>query len=84
MDFNKSGIVMASIGNINRGIYLIIDVVDYKMWPKPQQACLLSRLEDGWHHFTTSSVFQAKERKIYQCGGAANNAECRKVFSRRE
>ena len=32
---NKSGIVMASIGNVNRGIYLIIDVVDYKMWPKP-------------------------------------------------
>ena len=28
---------MASIGNINRGIYLIIDVVDYKMWPKPWQ-----------------------------------------------
>ena len=26
MNFNKSGIVMASIGNINRGIYLIIDV----------------------------------------------------------
>ena len=25
---------MASTGNINRGIYLIIDVVDYKMWPK--------------------------------------------------
>ena len=40
MNFNKSGIVMASIGSINRGIYLIIDVVDYKMWPKPQQACL--------------------------------------------
>ena len=35
MNFNKFGIVMASIGNINRGIYLIIDVVDYKMWPKP-------------------------------------------------
>ena len=34
MNFNKSGIVMASIGNINRGIYLIIDVVDHKMWPK--------------------------------------------------
>ena len=47
MNFNKSGIVMASIGNINRGIYLIIDVVDYKMWPKPWQACLLGRLEDG-------------------------------------
>ena len=29
-------------------------------------------------------MFQAKERKIYQCGGAANNIECRKVFSRRE
>ena len=29
-NFNKSGIVMASIGNINRGIYLISDVVDYK------------------------------------------------------
>ena len=25
-------------------------------------------------------VFQAKERKIYWCGGAANNTECRKVF----
>ena len=47
MNFNKSGIVMASIGNINRGIYFIIDVVDYKMWPKPKQACLLGRLEDG-------------------------------------
>ena len=23
---------MASIGNINRGIYLIIDVIDYEMW----------------------------------------------------
>ena len=34
MNFKKSGIVMASIDNINRGIYLIIDVVDYKMWPK--------------------------------------------------
>ena len=58
---------MASIGNINRGIYLIIDAVDYKMLPKPQQACLLGRLEDGRHHFTTSRVFQAKERKIYHC-----------------
>ena len=50
MNFNKSGIViivMASIGNINRGIYLIIDVVDYKMWPKPWQVCLLGRLKDG-------------------------------------
>ena len=35
MNFNKSDIVIASIGNINRGIYLIIDVVDYKMWPRP-------------------------------------------------
>ena len=25
-------------------------------------------------------MFQAKERKIYQCGGVANNTECRKVF----
>ena len=64
MNFNKSGIVMASIGNINRGIYLIIDVVDYKMWPKPQKACLLGLLEDGCHHFTTPRVFQAKERQI--------------------
>ena len=37
MNFNKSGIVMASIGNINRGIYSIIDVADYKMWPKPSK-----------------------------------------------
>ena len=29
--FNKCRIAMASIGNINRGIQLIIDVVDYKM-----------------------------------------------------
>ena len=40
INFNKPGIAMASIGNISRGIYLIIDVVDYKMWPKPQQTCL--------------------------------------------
>ena len=46
MNFNKSGIVMTSTGNINRGIYLIIDI-DYKMWPKPKQARLLGRLEDG-------------------------------------
>ena len=25
-------------------------------------------------------MFQAKERKIYQCGGAANNTECAKYF----
>ena len=28
---------MASIGNINRGIYLIIDVVDYKCGPSPSK-----------------------------------------------
>ena len=36
MNFNKSGIVMASIGNINKGIYLIIgriDVVDKNVAP---------------------------------------------------
>ena len=27
---NKCGIVMTSNGNINRGIQLIIDVIDYK------------------------------------------------------
>ena len=30
-DFNKCGIVMASSGNIYRGIQLIIDVIDCKM-----------------------------------------------------
>ena len=29
--FNKCGIAMASNGNINRGLQLIIDVIDYKM-----------------------------------------------------
>ena len=29
--FNKRRIAMASIGNINREIQLIIDVIDYKM-----------------------------------------------------
>ena len=29
--FKKCGIAMASNGNINRGIQLIIDVIDYKM-----------------------------------------------------
>ena len=37
MNFSKSGIVMASIGNINRGIYLIIDVVDIKCGPCPSK-----------------------------------------------
>ena len=31
ISFNKCVIVMASSGNINRGIQLIIDVIDYKM-----------------------------------------------------
>ena len=31
ISFNKCGIAMASNGNINRGIQLIIDVIDYKM-----------------------------------------------------
>ena len=31
MNFNKCGITMASGGNINREIQLIIDVIDYKM-----------------------------------------------------
>ena len=31
MNFNKCGITMASSGNINREIQLIIDVIDYKM-----------------------------------------------------
>ena len=29
--FNKCGVAMASNGNINRGLQLIIDVIDYKM-----------------------------------------------------
>ena len=32
ISFNKCGIAMASSGNINREIQLIIDVVDYKMF----------------------------------------------------
>ena len=31
ISFNKCGIAMASSGNINRGIQLIIDVIDCKM-----------------------------------------------------
>ena len=31
MNFNKCGITMASSGNINREIQLIIDVIDYKI-----------------------------------------------------
>ena len=31
MNFNKCGITVASSGNINREIQLIIDVIDYKM-----------------------------------------------------
>ena len=31
ISFNKCGIAMASNGNINRGIQLAIDVIDYKM-----------------------------------------------------
>ena len=31
ISFNKCGIAMASIGNINRKIQSIIDVIDYKM-----------------------------------------------------
>ena len=31
ISFHKCGIAMASCGNINRGIQLIIDVIDYKM-----------------------------------------------------
>ena len=31
MDINQCGIAMASNGNINRGIQLIIDVIDHKM-----------------------------------------------------
>ena len=32
INFNKCGIAMASSGNINREIKLIIDVIDYKMF----------------------------------------------------
>ena len=32
ISFNKCGIAMASSGNINREIQLIIDVIDYKMF----------------------------------------------------
>ena len=35
--FNKCGIAMASTGNINKEIQLIIDVIDYKMF-NPKQA----------------------------------------------
>ena len=31
ISFNKCGIALVSIGNINRGIQMIIDVIDYKM-----------------------------------------------------
>ena len=31
ISFNKCGIAMASNGNINREIQLIIDVIDYRM-----------------------------------------------------
>ena len=32
ISFNKCGIAMASSGNINKEIQLIIDVIDYKMF----------------------------------------------------
>ena len=32
LSFNKCGLAMASSGNINREIQLIIDVIDYKMF----------------------------------------------------
>ena len=31
ISFNKCGIAVASNGNINRGIQMIADVIDYKM-----------------------------------------------------
>ena len=40
--FNKYGIAMASNGNINRGIQLMIDVIDHKMSKGKYLVCILS------------------------------------------
>ena len=43
--FKKCGIAMASIGNINREIQLIIDVIDYKMFKGKYLVGMLSAHE---------------------------------------
>ena len=42
ISFNKCGTAMASSGNINREIQLIIDVVDYKMFKEKYLVGMLS------------------------------------------
>ena len=42
ISFNKCGIAMASNGNINRAIKLIVDVIDYKMLKGKHLARMLS------------------------------------------
>ena len=42
ISFNKCGIAMASNGNINREVQLIIDVIDYKMFKEKYLVGMLS------------------------------------------
>ena len=50
ISFNKCGITMASIGNINRGIQSIIDVIDYKMLKGKYLVGMLSAHPMGLHN----------------------------------
>ena len=45
ISFNKCGIAMASSGNINREIQLIIDVIDYEMFKGKYLVGMLSAHE---------------------------------------
>ena len=40
--FNKCGTTMASNGNVNRGIQLIIDIIDYEMLKGKYLVCMVS------------------------------------------
>ena len=50
ISFNKCGIAMASLGNINRGIQSIIDVIDYKMLKGNYLVGMLSAHPMGLHN----------------------------------
>ena len=49
--FNKCGIAMANNGNINRGIQLIIDVIDHKMLKGKHPVGMLSAHPVGLHNW---------------------------------
>ena len=65
ISFNKCSIAMASNRNINRGIQLIIDVIDYKML---KGKCLVGMLSahrmKATFHLTISMRGQRATRKI--------------------